>query len=134
MNSDRNDRIVVFPITIKKDKESKDYPYFVEIPDLDGMTEGKTIPDAIEMAKDYIGTYSLESELPESNTTLPKVNKDEITTLVTVNISAYKRMNDNRVVRKNVTIPNYLNELGKKANLNFSMLLSDAIKDKLGIE
>lgn len=82
------DRVAVFPIIIKKNKESTDYPYFIEIPDLDGMTEGKTIPDAIEMAKDYIGTYSLESELPESNTTLPKVDKDEIATLVTVNISA----------------------------------------------
>lgn len=46
------------------------------------------------MAKDYIGTYSLEDELPESNTVLPKVdNKDDLVTLVTVNISEYKRIN-----------------------------------------
>ncbi|NMV51624.1 type II toxin-antitoxin system HicB family antitoxin, partial [Lactobacillus reuteri] len=49
------DDIKVFPIIITKDDNS-DYPYFVEIPDIDGMTEGKSIADAMEMAKDYIGT------------------------------------------------------------------------------
>lgn len=50
------------------------------------MTEGKSIPDAIKIGKDYIKTYSLESELPESNNHLPRTNKDEIAKLVTVNI------------------------------------------------
>lgn len=40
------------------------------------MTEGESIADAMEMAKDYIGTYSLEGQLPESNTELPKVKAD----------------------------------------------------------
>ena len=130
-----NDKIVAFPIVITKNAAEDDYPYFVEIPDLDGMTEGKSILDAIEMAKDYIGTYSLESELPESNTNLPKSTaKGSLVTLVTVNVSEYKRRNDNKVVRKNVTIPNYLNEEGKEAGLNFSAILADGIKAKLGIE
>lgn len=34
------DDIKVFPIIISKNNESSDYPYFVEIPDIDGMTEG----------------------------------------------------------------------------------------------
>lgn len=79
-------KTVTFPIIIKKDKESTDYLYFVDIPDLDGMTEGKSISDAIKMGKDYIQTYSLENELPESNTHLPRTDKDEIAKLVTVNI------------------------------------------------
>lgn len=54
------DDIKVFPIIISKNNESSDYPYFVEIPDIDGMTEGASIADAMEMAKDYIGTYSLK--------------------------------------------------------------------------
>lgn len=128
-------QIVAFPIIITKNPDGGDYPYLVEIPDLDGMTEGKSITDAIEMGKDYIGTYSLESKLPKSNTVLPQpANKDSIVTLVTVNVSEYKRKNDKKVIRKNVTIPNYLNEEGKEAGLNFSAILADGIKAKLGIE
>lgn len=44
------------------------------------------------MTKDYIGTYSLENDLPKSNTVLPKNNsKNSLETLVTINISEYKR-------------------------------------------
>src|SRR5699024_3259781 len=104
------DEIKVFPIIITKD-DSSDYPYFVEIPDIDGMTEGKSIADAMEMAKDYIGTYSLEDKLPESNTKLPQAKDGATVTLVTVNVSEYKRKHDNKVIKKTITIPNYLNEL-----------------------
>lgn len=124
------DEIKVFPIIITEDDENTDYPYFVEIPDIDGMTEGKSVADAMEMAKDYIGTYSLEEQLPESNTKLPKVKGNAIVTLVTVNISEYKRKNDNKVVKKTITIPNYLNELGKKNGINFSEVMTSALKEK----
>lgn len=127
------DEIKVFPIIITKDEENTDYPYFVEIPDIDGITEGKSIADAMEMAKDYIGTYSLEDKLPESNTKLPKVKDDATVTLVTVNVSEYKRKHDNKVIKKTITIPNYLNELGKENGVNFSELMTTALKEKLSV-
>ncbi len=129
------DKIVVFPIIIEKNNDDKTYPYFVRIPDLDGMTEGKSIADAIEMAKDYIGTYSLENKLPQSNVKMPvKHDPKDIVTLVTVNISEYKRKNDNRAVKKTITIPSYLNELGKENQINFSELMTSALKKKLNID
>lgn len=128
------DDVVVFPIIISKNTEDTDYPYLVSIPDLDGTTEGKDIADAIEMAKDYIGTYSLEDELPKSNTQIPKTNKNEIGTLVTVNISEYKRKHDNKVIKKTITIPNYLNELGKENGINFSEVMTEALKRKFSIQ
>ena len=126
------DDIKVFPIIITKDDDS-DYPYFVEIPDIDGMTEGKSIADAMEMAKDYIGTYSLEDKLPESNTKLPQAKDDATVTLVTVNVSEYKRKHDNKVIKKTITIPNYLNELGKESGINFSEVMTTALKEKLSV-
>lgn len=126
------DEIKVFPIIITKDEDNSDYPCFVEIPDIDGMTEGKSIADAMEMAKDYIGTYSLEDKLPESNTNLPQAKDGATVTLVIVNVSEYKRKNDNKVVRKSLTIPNYLNELGIEKGVNFSEILTNALKAKLG--
>lgn len=93
------DKIKVFPIIITKSKDEGRYPYFVKIPDIDGMTEGKSIADAMEMAKDYIGTYSLEDKLPKSNTKLPQARDGETVTLVTVNISEYKRKNNKKVIK-----------------------------------
>lgn len=126
------DEIKVFPIIIPKNKDNNVYPYFVEIPDLDGMTEGKSIADAMEMAKDYIGTYSLEQQLPKSNINMPSSSARTTVTLATVNISEYKRKNDNKVVKKNATIPNYLNELGKERGINFPEIMTNALKEKLG--
>ena len=58
------DDIKVFPIIITKDDNS-DYPYFVEIPDIDGMTEGTSFEDAMEMVKVYIGNFSIDDKLLE---------------------------------------------------------------------
>lgn len=127
------DDIKVFPIIITKDEDNNDYPYFVEIPDIDGMTEGNSIADAMEMAKDYIGTYSLEDKLPESNTKLPQAKDGATVTLVTVNVSEYKRKHDNKVIKKTITIPNYLNELGKENGINFSEVMTTALKEKLSV-
>lgn len=127
------DEIKVFPIIITEDEDGTDYPYLVDIPDIDGMTEGKSIADAMEMAKDYIGTYSLEEKLPKSNTKLPEAKDGATVTLVAVNISEYKRKNDNKVIKKAITIPNYLNELGKENGINFSEVMTNALKEKLNI-
>lgn len=81
------DKIKVFPILITKNEDDTDFPYFVEIPDIDGMTEGKSIVDAMEMAKDYLVTYSLKDQLPEPNTELPEVKDGAIAMLVSVRIS-----------------------------------------------
>lgn len=129
----KKDQIVVFPIVIIPTDDPK-IKYSVHVPDLDRDTQGKTVAEAINMGKDLIGTMSLVEDLPESNTKLPKTKDGEIATLVTVNISKYKRMNDERTVKKTLTIPNYLNEEGKEAGLNFSAILADGIKAKLGIE
>lgn len=130
------DQIVVYPVVIKKDEqEPATYPYLVAIPILDGLTEGASIEDALKMAADYIGTYSLASEqLPDSTYQLPKTKAGEIVSLVRVNISEYRRKNDTRTVKKTLTIPNYLNELGRAQGLNFSALLTDALKETLHID
>ncbi|RVU70257.1 type II toxin-antitoxin system HicB family antitoxin [Lactobacillus xujianguonis] len=129
----KKDQIVVFPIVITTTNDDK-IKYSVSLPDLDRDTQGRTVAEPIEMGKDLIGTMSLVEDLPKSNTELPQTKNNQIATLVTVNISKYKRLNDERAVKKTLTIPNYLNEEAKEAGLNFSALLTDAIKSKLGIQ
>lgn len=125
------DNFVVFPIIIEPVFDDGKKHYLITIPDLDRMTQAYSIPEAIEMGQDLIGAIALVKKLPKSNVNLPKVDKPKIATLVTVNISKYKRENDDRVVKKTLTIPNYLNELGKKDKINFSQVLTDALKQKL---
>lgn len=50
------DKIITLSVIIKHTKDSN-YPYFAVIPDIDGMTAGKDITDAKNMAMDYIVTY-----------------------------------------------------------------------------
>lgn len=47
-------------------------------------------------------------------------------------MEAYRR-NNPKTVRKNVTVPEYLVVLGKKKKLNFSAILTEALKNKLEI-
>lgn len=54
-------------------------------------------------------------------------------TLVDVDFAAYRRANDMRTVRKNVTLPNYLNELAIQAGINFSQVLQEGLKQRLGM-
>ena len=37
-------------------------------------------------------------------------------------------------LRKNVSIPSWLNEMAKKSNINFSNILQEALKHELGID
>ncbi|WP_125767306.1 type II toxin-antitoxin system HicB family antitoxin [Lapidilactobacillus wuchangensis] len=126
------DKIVVYAVILTKDND-ENYPYTVSIPALDGLTEGKSVADALEMAEDYIGTFSLESDLPADDDSLPAVNTNQSASFVRVNVSDYQRRHDNSVIKKTLTIPNYLNELGNKQGINFSATLTEALKEKLGV-
>lgn len=90
----KEDQIVTYPVIISYEPDGAAYPYLVRIPDLDnGMTQGKSVSDAIAMAEDFIGTTNLTGDLPVSNCVLPKVEAGETVTLVKVNVLEYRRQN-----------------------------------------
>ncbi|GAA3192266.1 type II toxin-antitoxin system HicB family antitoxin [Lentilactobacillus kefiri] len=133
------DKIVVYPIIISKDPKDKSVPYIVSIPALNGHTQGTSIEDAIEMSRDYIGLKVMDliddgMAVPTSIYDIPKTEPDELSTLVDVNISAYRRQHDSQPVKKTVNIPHYLNERGMESNINFSKLLTQALERKLGVK
>ena len=51
--------------------------------------------------------------------------------MVDVDFDEYRKKHEMRTVRKNVTIPSWLNEEAESANINFSALLQKAIKAEL---
>lgn len=125
-----------YPIIMTKGKEF----IVVYIPDFDINTQGKDIPEAIEMARDAIGLMGIDMQddgepLPAPSD-LAKIQKDEnggIVSLVDVDFTEYRRKNDLRAVKKNCTIPSWLNFEAERAGVNFSAILQTALKNELHI-
>ncbi|SPF41402.1 conserved hypothetical protein [Candidatus Desulfosporosinus infrequens] len=116
-----------------------DVGYIVSIPDLNINTEGTDIANAIEMARDAIGLWGICEEdvgraIPSPATFNPTCEDNEIVTLVDIDFLAYRRANENKTVRKNLTIPSWLNDLAEKAGVNFSQILQEGLKEHLGVE
>lgn len=137
---------IAYPVFIKKSGED----YLVYVPDLDIYTEGRSLPDAIFMARDAIGTTwtSYEDagkEFPEASSSEEAVKKakndadedfdysDGILTFVDVDCEVYRNRLRNRAVKKNCTIPYWLSEEAEKRGINFSKVLQEALMQKLNI-
>lgn len=125
----------VYPIVLTPAERG----YVVFVPDLNINTEGDTLPDAIAMARDAIGLWGLAEEdagrqIPVGSAKLPACEPNEVATLVDIDFDVYRRANDMRAVRKNCTIPSWLNEAAEAAHLNFSSALAAGLKQQLNIE
>lgn len=125
--------------------------YLVFVPDMKIYTEGTSIADAIEMARDAIGLKGIDLEdenieLPKPSDAdkaieLAKEDADEdfdystgLLTYVDVDFSEYRKKHDNKMVRRNVTLPCWLNYAADKAQLNVSKVLQEALKEKLAVK
>ena len=110
--------------------------YTVEVPDLPGcVTEGKDLVDAIEMGVDAARGWVL-GELEEGNNIpAPSLRKENIkledpesfVSMLVLDMDAYAEKYGDKTVRKNITIPAWLNTYGEKNNINFSRVLQDAL-------
>lgn len=113
----------------------------VFIPDFNINTQGKDIPEAIEMARDAIGVIGIDMEddgeaLPEPSDfekIRTEIQPGDIISLVDVDFEEYRRKNDMRAVKKNCTIPSWLNFEAERAGINFSAVLQAALKNELNI-
>lgn len=112
----------------------------VSFPDLDGaFTCGNDMHEALYMAKDLLAGWLINAE--DDGETFPTpsqpnkitVPSDNLLIPVEVNLGLFRDKFDNQLVKKTLTIPKYLNELGNAEGINFSLTLSEALKDKLGV-
>ena len=112
--------------------------HFVEIPDLEIGTQGATIAECIEMARDAIGAWclcqqDLHHDIPSPSTVSPAHTEYDIVTLVDIDVDAYRRANDRRTVRRNVSLPAWLDTAAKEAGINVSAVLVSALKAELSV-
>ena len=110
----------------------------VSIPDFDINTQGEDFADAMEMARDAIGLMGIDmqddaKELPTPTPISELTVENGVVTLVDIDFDVYRRKNELRAVKKNCTIPSWLNYEAEKANINFSQVLQNALMEQLKI-
>lgn len=118
--------------------------YSVSVPDFDKagygcFTEGDTFEQAYDMAFEAIG-ICLE-DIIANGEKVPEATKPELlekeagdfVVPVMFEMNEYEKRSKPKLVKKTLTIPEWLNELAEKQNVNFSNVLKNALADQLNI-
>ncbi|MDD3349939.1 MAG: type II toxin-antitoxin system HicB family antitoxin [Eubacteriales bacterium] len=107
------------------------------VPDMNIDTQGEDLAEAIEMARDAIGIMGIDMEDDNKKILEPSKIDDikcapgEIISMVDIDFTAYRKAHDRRTVRRNVSLPSWLNEAADKAGLNVSSVLQKALQQEL---
>ncbi len=109
----------------------------VTFPDIpEAITQGKDLNEAYQMAVEVLG-FALEDyqEYPQasSSSQVQADNPDADVALISIDMNAYLRKYHSKKIRKNVTIPEWLNNLAEENKLNFSQVLTEALESKLQV-
>ena len=128
-----------YPAVLSPD-EGKILVSVQDLPEIN--TFGDTLPEALFMAKDAIEMWLWDAEnkrekIP-SPSTLEKIAEyyetpDDFASIVAADTDEYRRLVDKRSVRKNLSIPSWLNEMAERANAPFSQILQQGLKAYLNI-
>ena len=110
--------------------------YSVEFRDLESCyTCGDDINDAVLNAQDVLSMvlYRYEREgksIPEPSNMLDiKVDDKSFVSYIVGDIETYRRIHNNKAVKKTLTIPEWMNEAAIAQNINFSQVLQDALTE-----
>lgn len=112
--------------------------FSIYFPDLEGCyTCGDDIVDGLIMAEDVLAhvLYGYEKDgrdipLPSKETDIPLKN-GEFVNYVACDTLEYRKMYNNKAVKKTLTIPEWLNEAATAMGLNFSQILQEALMSKI---
>ena len=125
-----------YPAVFTKETDGQ---YSVSFPDLpEAITCGENLEHAIEMATECLGLCLVGrkedgDEIPLANFEGIKTNENEIVVGITFDSVEFSKKYNNKSIRKNVTIPAWLNDLAEKDNINFSNVLQNALIKILNI-
>jgi len=108
--------------------------YSVEVPDLPGCTSGgSTLAEAILMGTDAAAGWvltELEDGRPAPAASHIQNIKPEaggFVSMLVLDMDAYAEKYGNKAVRKNLTIPAWLNTYAESKHVNFSQVLQDSL-------
>jgi predicted RNase H-like HicB family nuclease len=123
---------LTYPACFYRDDETG--AYAVEVPDLPGCATGAdNLADAILMGTDAASGWVL-TELEEGRPIPPASTIDSIqpepdgfVNILVLDMDAYAEKYGDKAVRKNLTLPAWLNTFAESKNINFSQVLQDSL-------
>ena len=129
-----NDKLTVFPAIFTYDGKY----YNVDFIDLIGCsTFGNSIQEAYKMAQEAMGLF-LDNLTNFPKPTLKiseiKLKENQFVSFVSIDMEDYRKKFNNKSIKKTLSIPEWLNYLSERNNINFSQVLQEALKEKLGID
>lgn len=112
---------------------------FPDIPDL--ATFGDDLADAFGMAQDALSLYLFTAlrdgdalKAPSSLKAIKPDREDAIVSLVCADLDAYAKAYDDKVVKKTLSIPAWLNTACENLGVNYSKVLKDALIARLQMQ
>ena len=132
----------VYPVIFTQTQDG----FLIEVPDLEILTEGTDMENAIDMARDAISITLVsmeEKQNPSQNKNVENIDVSKGTfakngkgfvSMVDVDTKEYRRKIDTTPVRRNVSLPSWLNDEVNASGINVSRFLQDALMERLNIE
>jgi len=125
---------LTYPACFYKDDSSDGYA--VVVPDLPGcVSGGGTLADAILMATDAASGWVLD-ELEDGKAVPPASSLEDMqpdpggfVNMLVLDMDAYAEKYGNKAVRKNLTIPAWLNTFAESNHVNFSQVLQESLTE-----
>ncbi len=118
----------------------EDGGYSVVFRDLEGCyTCGDNLADAIMMAEDVLALTLWDYEQDKKEIPVPTdmrsidLKNDEFVNQIYADTEEYAKRVNTRSVKKTLSIPEWLNTRAEEAGMNFSKVLQEALKEKLGV-
>ena len=121
----------VSPALFAKEDES----IIVTFPDLeDTFTDGTTMEEAFENAEDVLNLMLWNREEEKDDIPMPS-SPEQITVpqgatlaMIKADTLAYRKLHDQKTIRRSITLPSRLDTIAREHNINFSQLMQNAIR------
>lgn len=133
----------VYPVIFTPTEDT----YLIEVPDLDILTEGVDIENAIEMARDAISVTIVSLEDNHQDIPKPSSIKDidvskgtfanegkGFISVVDIDTNMYRMMVDTKPVERKISLPSWLDYQVSKSGIDVSYLVQEALINKLNIQ
>ncbi len=126
---------LVYQAIFYEDVDTKTYT--IVFPDLPGcISQGDNFEEAFEMAEDVASGWILTAmengeDIPKPTRRRFSEEENSFVNYVFLNIDEYAKKYSSKSVKKTLTIPQWLNTMAEKENINFSRLLQTALMQRL---
>lgn len=124
-----NKNTLIYPVIVTECNDETGHYFSVVSPNIKGMvTDGATLSEAMVHAEDAIATMIADTKYPKVQDPRKwNLEKDDFIMWVPVNMDKWLDQNQ-KTVRRNISIPEGLNNWAKKNKINVSKVATDALR------